>query len=71
MNLAIASRILKNPLRENIFLQRAGEVVKNTSSEWLYHYLIGETEKYSTSKTIDNQRKIVTFEPWFLVYAHD
>ena len=71
LNLAIASRMLNQPIAQNMYIEKAKEFVKNTSSEWRYYCFIGESEQHSElcpSCICDN---ITAFEPWFLIYAHD
>lgn len=71
INLAIASKKLGKPLAEKLYLEKAKPFIKNTTSEWRYYTLIGESEAHKSIYPSSEYQLIEDFEPWFLVYAHD
>ena len=70
LNLAISARIIGKLNDEKIFLRKASDFIKNTTSEWRYHSIIGKTDALSYKPTSQYQ-SIEQFDPWFLIYAHD
>ena len=71
MNLAIASKALANQLAYKEYAQKAGVFALNTSSEWRYYCLIEESEKHMNKRPTCKYELITSFDPWFLIYAHD
>lgn len=71
MNLAIASKLMDKLLAYDEYITKVRAFVLNTSSEWRYYYLIGESEKYSNKRPSCKYNLVTSFEPWFLIYAHD
>lgn len=71
LNLAIASQMLNKPIAQKMYIEKAKEFVKNTSSEWRYYCLIGECEQHSELRPSSICDNITAFDPWFLIYAHD
>lgn len=71
LNLAIASKLLDKHLAYNEYIKKAREFVLNTSSEWRYYCLIGESEKHINKRPVCKYNLITSFDPWFLIYAHD
>lgn len=71
LNLAIASKKMNNEIEAQAFLKQVESCVKNSSSEWRYNNLLKEqTFSIKTPPDLKYQR-VMDFEPWFLVYAHD
>lgn len=71
LNLAIASKLLGYPLAFNEYITKVKPFVLNTSSEWRYYCLIEESEKYLNKRPTYKYNLITSFDPWFLIYAHD
>lgn len=71
MNLAIASKFLGETIAYNKYVQKAKTYVLNTTSEWRYYCLIGESDKHRDKRPVCKCDLITSFDPWFLVYAHD
>lgn len=71
LNLAIASKLLGYPLAFNEYITKVKPFVLNTSSEWRYYCLVEESEKYLNKRPTCKYNLITSFDPWFLIYAHD
>lgn len=71
LNLAIASKSLGKYIAYNEYVKKVRAFVLNTSSEWRYYCLIGESEKHLDKRPACKYNLISSFEPWFLIYAHD
>lgn len=71
LNLAIASKLLGKHLAYNEYITKVKPFVLNTSSEWRYYWLIGESEKHINKRPSCKYNVVTSFEPWFLIYAHD
>ena len=62
---------MNNEIEAQVFLKQVESCVKNSSSEWRYNNLLKEqTFSIKTPPDLKYQR-VMDFEPWFLVYAHD
>lgn len=71
LNLAIASNILGNSIMKEKYYSKAKNFINNSSSEWRFYVLTQSTETPSPSKPSALYMQIKTFDPWFLIYAHD
>lgn len=71
LNLAIASRKMGGDVMEQSFLKKAKAYVENSSSEWRYFTLIGASQDFHKPIPNSKYQRVMDFEPWFLVYAHD
>lgn len=71
LNLAIASKLLNKSLAYNDYIKKAKAFVLNTSSEWRYYCLVGESEQHLDKRPTCKYNLIESFVPWFLIYAHD
>lgn len=71
MNLAIASAKLGNSIAEKAFFTKAKPYVTHSSSEWRYYKLTDQIEEISISTPKVQYQKVLDFDPWFLIYAHD
>lgn len=66
MNFSIVYRALYNYERSNNYLKRAGQYVFGTSSQKRYE-LLCENKDNNANSFFDT----TSFDPWFLIYAHD
>lgn len=71
MNLAITSSKLGDPIMEKAYYEKAKPYIVNSSSEWRYYILTNQTNEPPLSEPNAQYQKILDFDPWFLIYAHD
>lgn len=71
LNLAIANKKMHRKIQANAFLEKAKDYVINSSSEWRYYNLKGAQGVFHKAMPLLKYEKVLDFEPWFIVYAHD
>ncbi len=71
MNLAIASSKLNNSINSSVYFEKAKSYIANSSSEWRYYALAGKNNENHFSEPNTLYKKVLSFDPWFLIYAHD
>jgi len=71
LNLAIANQKMDRGILSHAFLEKAKDYVINSSSEWRYYNLVGAQKNFRKPIPHSKYEKVLNFEPWFIVYAHD
>lgn len=71
MNLAIASSKLENPINASAYYEKAKSYIAHSSSEWRYYMLTNKNNENHFTEPNANYQKVLSFDPWFLIYAHD
>lgn len=71
INLAITSSRLGNLIAEKAYYEKAKTYIANSSSEWRYYILTNQIDKAHRIEPDAEYQKILDFDPWFLIYAHD
>lgn len=71
MNLAIVNSYLKSDIEMTAYYNKARSYVANSSSEWRYHMLTDKNSENHLPEPDAQYQKVLNFDPWFLIYAHD
>lgn len=70
MNMGIVCQKKGKHIMKSVHFEKVQPFIINSSSEWRYHILTNTIDEEITRPT-EKYMHITTFDPWFLIYAHD
>lgn len=70
MNLAIVCQKRGEHILEKSYFRKVKSYIQNTSSEWRYNNLVNDISNH-LERPASQYLRVLDFEPWFLIYAHD